>query len=200
MTRAERSDAARNRAAVLAAADELFATVPEPARLSMDDVAAAAGVGKGTLFRAFGNRAGLLQALWQRRYEPLRYAIESGPPPLGPEADPRQRIAAILDAILVVKLDNRHLTLAVEERSGGTSLYEQPQYQLVHQLLCDLVRAAGGGGDRELLAHLLLAAVRADLLNHLASRRGISRRRLRADLASAVDLVLEAADASPSSD
>jgi len=81
VTRAERSDAARNRAAVLAAADELFATVPEPARLSMDDVAAAAGVGKGTLFRAFGNRAGLLQALWQRRYEPLRYAIESGPPP-----------------------------------------------------------------------------------------------------------------------
>ena len=127
MTRAERSDAARNRAAVLAAADELFATVPEPARLSMDDVAAAAGVGKGTLFRAFGNRAGLLQALWQRRYEPLRDAIESGPPPLGPETDPRQRIAAILDAILVVKLDNCHLTLAVEERSGGTSLYEQPQ-------------------------------------------------------------------------
>ena len=50
VTRAERSDTTRNRAAVLAAADELFATVPEPARLSMDDVAAAAGVGKGTLF------------------------------------------------------------------------------------------------------------------------------------------------------
>ena len=200
MTRAERSDAARNRAAVLAAADELFATVPEPARLSMDDVAAAAGVGKGTLFRAFGNRAGLLQALWQRRYEPLRDAIESGPPPLGPETDPRQRIAAILDAILVVKLDNCHLTLAVEERSGGTSLYEQPHYQLVHQLLCDLLCATGGGCDSELLADLLLAAVRADLLNHLASRRGISRRRLRAGLASAVDLVLEAADASPPSD
>jgi hypothetical protein len=71
---------------------------------------------------------------------------------------------------------------------------------LVHQLLCDLVRATGGGGDSELLAHLLLAAVRADLLNHLASRRGISRRRLRADLASAVDLVLGSAEASPPSD
>ena len=162
----------------------------------MDDVAAAAGVGKGTLFRAFGSRAGLVQALWQRRYEPLRDAIESGPPPLGPETDPRQRIAAVLDAILVVKLDNRHLTLAVEERSGGTSLYEQPQYKLVHQLLGDLLRATGRGGDSELLAHLLLAAVRADLLDHLARRRGISRRRLRADLASAVDLVLEAAGAS----
>ena len=200
MTRAERSDAARNRAAVLAAADELFTTATEPARLSMDDVAGAAGVGKGTLFRAFGSRAGLVQALWQRRYEPLRDAIEGGPPPLGPGTGPRRRIAAVLDAILVVKLDNRHLTLAVEERSGGTSLYEQPQYKLVHQLLSDLLRATGGGGDNELLAHLLLAAVRADLLDHLASRRGISRRRLRADLASAVDLVLEAAGASPPSD
>ena len=200
MTRLERSDAARNRAAVLAAADELFATAAEPTRLSMDDVAAAAGVGKGTLFRAFGSRAGLVQALWQRRYEPVRDAIESGPPPLGPETDPRQRIAAVLDAILVVKLDNRHLTLAVEDRSGGTSLYEQPQYKLVHQLLSDLLRATGRGGDSELLAHLLLAAVRADLLDHLARRRGISRRRLRADLASAVNLVLKAADASQLSD
>jgi AcrR family transcriptional regulator len=200
VTRAERSDAARNRAAVLAAADELFATAAEPARLSMDDVAAAAGVGKGTLFRAFGSRAGLVQALWQHRYEPLRDAIESGPPPLGPQTDPRQRIAAVLDAILIVKLDNRHLTLAVEERSGGTSLYEQPQYTLVHELLRDLLRATGRGGDSELLAHLLLAAVRADLLDHLARRRGISRRRLRADLASAVDLVLEAAGASKPED
>ena len=197
---AERSDAARNRAAVLAAADELFTTATEPARLSMDDVAAAAGVGKGTLFRAFGSRAGLVQALWQRTYEPLRDAIEGGPPPLGPGTDPRQRILAVLDAILVVKLDNRHLTLAVEERSGGTSLYEQPQYELVHQLLSDLLRATGRGDDSELLADLLLAAVRADLVDHLASRRGISRRRLRADLASAVDLVLESAGASPPSD
>jgi AcrR family transcriptional regulator len=200
VTRAERSDAARNRAAVLAAADELFTTATEPARLSMDDVAAAAGVGKGTLFRAFGSRAGLVQALWQRTYEPLRDAIEGGPPPLGPGTGPRQRILAVLDAILVVKLDNRHLTLAVEERSGGTSLYEQPQYELVHQLLSDLLRATGRGDDSELLAHLLLAAVRADLVDHLASRRGISRRRLRADLASAVDLVLESAGASPPSD
>ena len=190
MTRPQRSDAARNRAAVLVAAHELFATAAAPARLSMVDVAAAAGVGKGTLFRAFGNRAGLLQALWQRRYEPLRDAIESGPPPLGPETNPRQRIAAILDAILVVKLDNRHLTLALEERSGGTSLYEQPQYQSVHRLLRDLLRDAGRGKESELRAHLLLAAVRADLLDHLIGGRGSSRRQLRAGVAAVVDLVL----------
>jgi AcrR family transcriptional regulator len=192
VTRAQRSDAARNRAAVLAAAGELFATAAVPARVSMDEVAAAAGVGKGTLFRAFGSRAGLIQALWAGRTDPLQDTIESGPPPLGPATDPRQRIAAILDAILVVKLDNRHLTLAVEERSGGTSLYEQPQYQWVHRLLRDLLRDAGRG-DSDLLAHLLLAAVRADLLDHLTGRRHISRRRLRADLARIVDLVLDGA-------
>jgi AcrR family transcriptional regulator len=190
MTRPQRSDAARNRATVLATADELFATVAAPARLSMDDVAAAAGVGKGTLFRAFGSRVGLIQALWELRTEPLRRAIESGPPPLGPGTDPRHRIAAILDAILVVKLDNRHLTLAVEERSGGASLYEQPQYQLVHRLLSGLLRDAGRAKESELLAHLLLAAVRADLLDHLIGGRGSSRRQLRAGVATVADLVL----------
>jgi len=64
VTRPQRSDAARNRAAVLAAAEELFAAAAAPARLSMDDVATAAGVGKGTLFRAFGSRVALIQALW----------------------------------------------------------------------------------------------------------------------------------------
>ena len=190
VTRPQRSDAARNRAAVLAAADELFATAAAPARVSMDDVAAGAGVGKGTLFRAFGSRAGLIQALWALRTEPLRRAIESGPPPLGPGTDPSQRVAAILDAILVVKLDNRHLTLALEERSGSASLYEQPQYQLVHRLLSDLLRDVGRGKESELLAHLLLAAVRADLLDHLAGSRGSSRRQLRAGVAAVVDLVL----------
>jgi AcrR family transcriptional regulator len=191
VTRPQRSDATRNRAAVLAAADELFAAAVEPARLSMDDVAAAAGVGKGTLFRAFGSRAGLVQALWASRNEPLRSAIESGPPPLGPEAIPKQRIKAILDAILTVKLDNRHLTLAVEERSGGTNLYERPQYEWALRLLRDLLRDAGHSGDHELLAYLLLAAVRADLLDHLANRQRFSRRRLRAGVAELVDKVLD---------
>jgi AcrR family transcriptional regulator len=190
VTRPQRSDAARNRAAVLAAADELFATAAAPARVSMDDVAAGAGVGKGTLFRAFGSRAGLIQALWALRTEPLRQAIEAGPPPLGPGTEPRERIAAILDAMLVVKLDNRHLTLAVEDRSDGTSLYEQPQYQSVHRLLSDLLRDAGRGDESDLLAHLLLAVVRADLLDHLIGGRGSSRRQLRAGVARVADLVL----------
>lgn len=54
----ERADAARNRAKVLAAATKLFAEEGVEA-VSMDAVAAEAGVGKGTLFRRFGDKAGL---------------------------------------------------------------------------------------------------------------------------------------------
>ena len=105
----------------------------------MDDVAAAAGVGKGTLFHAFGSRAGLVQALWQRTYEPLRDAIEGGPPPLGPGTDPRQRILAVLDAILVVEARQPPPDPRGRGTFRGHDLYEQPQYELVHQLLSDLL-------------------------------------------------------------
>jgi AcrR family transcriptional regulator len=58
----ERADAARNRAALLAAATELIRERGIDA-VSIDDVAAAAGVGKGTVFRRFGDKAGLVQAV-----------------------------------------------------------------------------------------------------------------------------------------
>ena len=54
----ERGDAARNRELLLAAARKLIAE-RGPDAVTMDDIAAEAGVGKGTLFRRFGNRAGL---------------------------------------------------------------------------------------------------------------------------------------------
>src|SRR5213080_2904657 len=51
----ERADAARNRIKVLAAAEQLF-SARGVAAVSMDDVAASAGVGKGTLYRRFGDK------------------------------------------------------------------------------------------------------------------------------------------------
>jgi AcrR family transcriptional regulator len=70
----ERADAARNRQAILAAASTLFAAIDDPMTVTMDDVAAAAGVGKGTLFRRFGDRAGLLRAVFETRMTALTAA------------------------------------------------------------------------------------------------------------------------------
>ncbi len=55
--RKERSDAARNRRAILDAADALLAAHGSE-HVSIDQIAAAAGVGKGTIFHRFGSRAG----------------------------------------------------------------------------------------------------------------------------------------------
>ncbi|MEV4890978.1 helix-turn-helix domain-containing protein, partial [Nonomuraea sp. NPDC055795] len=79
----ERADAARNRQAVLRATEQLLAEGGGD-HVSLDRVAALAGVGKGTVFRRFGNRAGLLQALLEERSRELREAVVTGPPPLGP--------------------------------------------------------------------------------------------------------------------
>ena len=49
----------------------------------MEQVAAAAGVGKGTVFHRFGNRMGLMRALMIERAASLEQAVTSGPPPLG---------------------------------------------------------------------------------------------------------------------
>ncbi|MEU5811378.1 TetR family transcriptional regulator [Streptomyces sp. NPDC047718] len=188
-----RKDAARNREAVLAAADALFARRESPEDVTMADVAAAAGVGKGTLFRAFGDRAGLLRALYEARLEPLREAAEAGPPPLGPAAPPQQRVPALLDALLCFKLDNRRLTLALEG-SGSTSPYRAEHYEQWHDLLRAVLEQIPGLADGHFTAHALLAATRADLVEHLAGQEGVPRERMRAQLADFATRVLAAGD------
>ncbi len=184
-----RKDAVRNREAVLAAADALFARREDPGDITMADVAAAAGVGKGTLFRAFGDRAGLLRALYEARLEPIGAAVEAGPPPLGPGTPAAERVPAVLDALLCFKLDHRGLALALEE-SGSGSPYRTEHYARWHALLRDLLEQIPAPADSDFTAHVLLAAVRADLVEHLAGERGTAGDALRARLAELVGTVL----------
>jgi AcrR family transcriptional regulator len=87
----ERADAQRNRLKVLAAAERLFACHGVE-NVSMDAIAAEAGVGKGTLFRRFGDRAGLALALLHEQTAALQEQIIRGPAPLGPGAPPKERL------------------------------------------------------------------------------------------------------------
>ncbi|MEO3749425.1 TetR family transcriptional regulator [Streptomyces sp. B6B3] len=180
--RRPRKDAVRNREALLAAADALFARCESPEDVTMADVAAAAGVGKGTLFRAFGDRAGLIRALYEARLEPIGEAVEAGPPPLGPGAPPRERVLALLDAVLCFKLDNRRLALALEEGGSG-SPYQAEHYGRWHGLLLALLEQIPALTDRDFTAHALLAATRADLVEHLAGQERVPRGRMREQLA-----------------
>uniref|UniRef100_A0AAU3GQJ6 TetR/AcrR family transcriptional regulator n=1 Tax=Streptomyces sp. NBC_01401 TaxID=2903854 RepID=A0AAU3GQJ6_9ACTN len=181
--RKQRADATRNREAVLAAADALFARSDSPRSVSMDEVAAAAGVGKGTLFRRFGDRTGLIQALYEARVQPLREAVESGPAPLGPTTPPLERVPALLDAMLSFKMDNRHLSMALEEAGSG-SPYAAGHYTRWHGALEEMLQqipatAATAG----FTAHALLAATRADLVEHLLGERQMTPLQVREGLA-----------------
>lgn len=180
--RKERSDAARNREAVLTAADRLFAAAEQPGIVSMDDIAAAAGVGKGTLFRRFGDRTGLIGAVFAEHVASLREQVDNGPPPLGPETPPAERVPALLDALLRVKLANRHLSLLLEEAGSG-SPYQAEHYQWWHRTLREELRQIPGLPDADFTAHALLATIRADLVGHLAGEPGIAEDRIRADVA-----------------
>ena len=107
----ERADAARNRTRILAAAERLIEERGIEA-VSMEAIAMAAGVGKGTLFRRFGDRAGLVYALLDSRERALQERMIRGEPPLGPGAPPVDRIVAFghrllqhLDAVGDLLLD-----------------------------------------------------------------------------------------------
>src|SRR3984957_6504723 len=90
---AERADAARNRLHLLATARQMLAE-QGPDRLTMDGLAERAGLGKGTVFRRFGTRAGIFQALLDDDERAFQQQVLSGPPPLGPGAPPLDRLTA----------------------------------------------------------------------------------------------------------
>src|SRR4051812_942576 len=112
----ERADAARNRKRVLDAAAALFAQHGVDG-VTMDDVVAAAGVGKGTLYRRFGDKSGLAAALLDERERELQAAILSGPPPLGPGAPAAERVAAF--AVAYLAYVDAHLDLVEMSQTAG---------------------------------------------------------------------------------
>ncbi|WP_406315152.1 TetR/AcrR family transcriptional regulator [Streptosporangium sp. NBC_01639] len=165
--RAERADATRNRRAVLHATERLLAEGGGD-HVSLDRVAALAGVGKGTVFRRFGNRAGLLQALLEERSRELRDAVKNGPPPLGPGAPVRDRMLAFLDGLGAIAEGNAVL-LSAHEQACAEDKYDDPSYQCWHRHLSTLLADGRPDLDADFLAHALLAVFDGDLVRHMTS-------------------------------
>ncbi|MDO3705472.1 helix-turn-helix domain-containing protein [Micromonospora sp. C28SCA-DRY-2] len=173
----ERADAARNRAAVLAAAASLFRERGVEA-VSMDAVAAEAGVGKGTLFRRFGDKAGLATALLDEQERALQEAILFGPPPLGPgpadaPASARDRLSAFVDAYLDYLLAHLDLVRMSETAAPGAR-YRIGAYRFWHQHVALLL---AGRPDPAADAHTALAALAADHVRAIHAELGPNRLR-----------------------
>ncbi|CAN5762361.1 TetR/AcrR family transcriptional regulator [soil metagenome] len=158
----ERGDAARNRGLLLDAARRLIADRGADA-VTMDDIANAAGVGKGTVFRRFGNRAGLMMVLLDEDERANQQAFLFGPPPLGPDAPPLDRLIAFGRQRL--RFAHTHHELLSSVNRDPQTRYGAPAMVLrrhVHVLLAN----AHTTGNLAAQADALLALLDAEYVEH----------------------------------
>ncbi|WP_405493509.1 TetR/AcrR family transcriptional regulator [Nocardia sp. NBC_00511] len=160
----ERADASRNREAILLAARAIFLEEGAEAA-TMERIAAAAGVAKGTVFHRFGSRAGLLHELVAEGAITLMAAVESGPPPLGPGAPAAERLLAFFDAFTRLVGDDIEISVAYQAiprhpRSEEFHIFWATHIAtLLHEVRPDLDAPVVGG--------LLLAPLGSELVPHM---------------------------------
>ncbi|WP_067713401.1 TetR/AcrR family transcriptional regulator [Nocardia yamanashiensis] len=157
----ERADAARNRQAILLATRALLVEHGAEA-VTMDRIAAAAGVAKGTLFSRFGSRAGLLHELIAEGAFGLMAAIESGPPPLGPGAPAADRLLAYFDAMTRLIADDVELVVAYQAIPPHPRRDELHAFWATH--IGTLLREARPDLDADTVGALLLAPLGGELV------------------------------------
>ena len=169
----ERSDAARNREALLAAAQALIDQCGVEA-VTTDAVAARAGVGKGTVFRRFDSREGLMAAVLNRSETAFQAAVISGPPALGPGAPAMDRLLAFGRARLELNLHHRALIEAAG-RAGSRS-YAAVSFTAMH--VRHLLNELGVRGDVPFLATALIAPLEVPILVQQVETEGLSTERI----------------------
>ncbi|UMG93097.1 TetR/AcrR family transcriptional regulator [Nocardioides sp. TF02-7] len=180
----ERRDAARNREALLEAAVELVRSQGVRA-VTMEAVAARAGVGKGTVFRRFGSREGLMAAVLDRSETEWQAAIIGGRPPLGPGAPPLERLLAFGKSRLLLNITHAELIDAAGNPVPPS--LEALSFNTMHvrYLLSEL----GVTGDLPYLASALVAPLDMVVLGRRGARADVPVDRLDAGWADLVHRV-----------
>ena len=141
----------------------------------MDDVAAAAGVGKGTVFRRFGSRSGLMMMLLDEDEKVSQQAFLFGPPPLGPDAPPLQRLIAFgRERICFVHTHRKLLSAARRDphtRHTGAAVVHRTHVTV-------LLQAAHTTGNLDVQTDALLALLDVDYVEHQLTQGGHTQQTL----------------------
>lgn len=170
----ERADAARNRERILEAARALMAERPI-STICMDAIAERAGVGKGTLYRRFPERATLYIALLDEEARALQDRVIAGFE-LPADTTALEYIFTLLSELFRFAL--RHAELlshAMASHEAGPSRYDHPGYAWQRSALIAFMKRAVqkkdlAAMDLELSAELLLAGLHPDLLQWFIAR------------------------------
>jgi AcrR family transcriptional regulator len=176
---AERSDAARNRRVILGTARTLFEERGVTC-VTMEEIARASGVGKGTLYRRFPHKGFLCQALLdeptrQLQEQTLEILREPGTPAV-------EKLDAFLDRLVAFTAKNLDLLYGGNEPLCGADRLERfshPAYDWHRSTVLGLLRAAVNEGDvdagldLEYLATALLAPLDVDLFYYQHTVQGL---------------------------
>ena len=140
--------------------------------LTMDRLAARAGVGKGTVFRAFGSRTGVFIALTDEAERAFQRGFLNGPPPLGPGAPPLQRLLAWGEAR--ARLFAIHGPLMRAVSADAADKFRVPARGLSVAHIRMLLQQCGVREGIDVAVEALLAPLDADMTQHLITSRGMT--------------------------
>lgn len=172
----ERADAARNRQHLIATAREMLTELGAD-QITMDALAERSGLGKGTVFRRFGTRAGIFQALLDDGERAFQEQVLAGPPPLGPGAPPLDRLVAYGQARIHFLIEHQDVARSsLDGRQPIPAGAQTPLSQTHMRML--LAQVDLGPANLDLLAVQLTAALDGPLLlymnaadeNHMSQR------------------------------
>jgi len=133
----ERADAARNRERILKAARRLLRRRAMES-ICMDKIAEEAGVGKGTLYRRFPDRAALVHALLDEDTRRLQDRALAGFD-LSPTATSVEHVLALIGELFEFTLDHAPLLSAAHAKDQGAR-YDHPAYAWQRTLLSGHLR------------------------------------------------------------
>ena len=164
---AERADAARNRRHLLATAREILAEQGAD-KLTMDGLAEQAGLGKGTVFRRFGTRAGIFAALLDDDERAFQQQVLAGPPPLGPGAAPLDRLIAYGQARIGFLIEHHDIARAALDGHQPIPARSQSPLSQMHIRML-LQQMSLDATDLDMLAVQLTAALDGPPLLYLSA-------------------------------
>ena len=189
--RQERRDAAANRVRILQTAESLFAK-HGVANVNMADIAQAAGVGKGTLYRRFTNKAELCLALMDTQMIDFQNGMLARMQQMSAQGMPKLgQLDQFIDAL--IHFTDAHAPLQCEVQRSGLLQEQEPdglelphfwQYMTVNGLLKAAVSAGELSDtlDIDYLADAILSPLKADIFYYQREVRGFSLERISAGL------------------
>ena len=163
--RRPRADAERNRSRVLAVARALFSEHGN--QVQMADVARAAGVGVGTVYRHFPDRQSLVLAAAEQRFTEVLEFVRTE---CLSDADPQRALVGFLRRIGEAMFHDQGLSVALESVMGSTEPRGETR-ELYHTVAATLVERARAAGtirpdstvaDLVLIVHGLIGVIRHD--------------------------------------